>query len=257
IIYLVFASFKTNTEILTHPDRFFPQKFSLENYKIALESSDFYIPLLLKNSLVFTLSRVVIVGAISAMAGFSFAKGNFPLKNVIFVCFSALLFIKLGSVSVYASFEILDFLHIKRSLYALIFLEIFSIPVIDIYLVRSYVKTLPDGILEAAKIDGCSFFGMFVKIALPIIKPILATIFILAFQGSWNAYIGPTIYTATKPEQRTLMVGLMALKSNSGAASNWNLMLAGSTVALLPVLIAYLAANKHFVKGLAAGAVKG
>ncbi len=257
IIYLILASFKTNTEILTHAGNFFPEKFSLENYELALKSSDFYIPTLLKNSLLYTLAHVFIIVFTSSMAGFSFAKGKYPLQKVIFACFSFLLFVKLGGITIYATFEVLNLFHIKRTLWSLLILDAFAIPIVDIYLVKSYVTTLPDGILEAAKIDGCSFFGTFFKIALPIIKPVLATISILAFQGSWNSYIMPTIFTLTRPEQRTIIVGLMALKTNSGAATNWNLMLAGSAVALLPVLVAYLVANKYFVKGLSAGAVKG
>ena len=79
----------------------------------------------------------------------------------------------------------------------------------------------------------------------------------LTFQGSWNDYLMPTIFTITRPEQQTLIVGLMALKSTTGAATNWNLMLAGSVIALLPVLVAYSIGNRYFVSGLASGAVKG
>ena len=92
---------------------------------------------------------------------------------------------------------------------------------------------------------------------MPLLKPILATIAILSFQGSWNDYLLPAIFTTTKPEQRTLIVALVALKNSSGAATNWNLMLAGAVIALFPVLVAYGIGNKYFISGLASGAVKG
>jgi len=87
--------------------------------------------------------------------------------------------------------------------------------------------------------------------------PILATVAMLSFQGSWNEYLMPTIFTVSQPSQQTLIVGLMALKSSSGAATQWNLMLAGSVIALFPVLVAYAFGNRFFISGLSAGAVKG
>ena len=92
---------------------------------------------------------------------------------------------------------------------------------------------------------------------MPLLKPILATVAILSFQGSWNEYLLPTIFTQSVPKQRTLIVGIVALKSSGEAASSWNLMLAGSTLTILPVLIAYAIGNKYFISGLANGAVKG
>lgn len=133
----------------------------------------------------------------------------------------------------------------------------FNVPIVQIYLIKSYIDTLPDEIIEAAKIDGCKFFTTFIHIIAPLLKPVLATIALLIFQLSWNDYIMPTIFTMNRPEQRTLIVGLMALKNSGESASNWALMLAGSCVALIPVLFAYTTANKYFVKGLTAGAVKG
>jgi len=99
--------------------------------------------------------------------------------------------------------------------------------------------------------------GIFGRIIFPLLKPILATIAILTFQGSWNDYLNPLIFTMSKPEQRTLIVGIVQLKSTGEAAASWNLMLAGTTIALIPVLIAYIFANRYFVEGIAAGAVKG
>ena len=137
------------------------------------------------------------------------------------------------------------------------FLGLFSIPVVNIYLIRGFIDALPKELDESARIDGCSFAGTFFRIIMPLLKPVLATIGILTFNTSWNDYITPNIFTATKPEQQTLIVGLMALKNSDGAATNWNLMLAGSVIALIPVLVAYAFGNQYFVSGLASGAVKG
>ena len=127
----------------------------------------------------------------------------------------------------------------------------------NVYLVRSYVNSLPRELDESAEIDGCSFIGIFFKIIAPLLKPIMATIGILAFQSSWNDYLMPMIFTLGAPQQRPLIVGLVALSQSGESAASWNLVLAGATVSLIPVLVAYGFGNRYFVSGLSAGAVKG
>jgi multiple sugar transport system permease protein len=210
------------------------------------------------NSTYYTVLTVIITITISSLSGYVFARGgNFPGSKVIFTVFSSLMFINMGSITIYAVFKVLDIVHLSDSLWGLIVMKVFSIGIVNIYLVRSYIRTLPYSLDEAAKIDGCSFIGIFFKIIGPLLKPIIATISILAFNSSWNDYLMPTLFTISRPEQRPLIVGIMALKNSGNAASNWNLMLAGATVALIPILIAYAFGNKYFVEGLASGAVKG
>ena len=212
---------------------------------------------MLKNSIIYTVVSVAATLFTSAMCGYVFSRGEFPGKKVIFAVFCSLMFINMGSITMYPYFEIIDFLHFEKSLYSLMFIQVFGIPIVNIYLVKGFMNGIPTEIDEAAEIDGCGFVGTFIRIILPMLKPILATIGILAFQASWNNYIMPLIFTMTKPEQQTLIVGVMALKNSDQAASAWNLMLAGSTIALLPVLIVYVISSKYFVQGIAAGAVKG
>ena len=257
LIYIAVSSFKTNSEILAHPENIFPMQPTLDNFKIALTSEDFNLPLMFRNSVLFTLANVIINLFVSSCAGYSFARGNYPFKKVIFVIFSSLMFINIGSITIYALFEILNVVNLSQSLLSLVIIRLFSIPIINIYLVKSYITTLPYELDEAAKIDGCNFINTFFKVIAPLLKPLFATIGLLAFQSSWNEYLMPTIFTLTRPSQRTIIVGVMALKNSGESAANWNLMLAGSTVAIVPVLIAYAFANKYFIKGMVAGAVKG
>ena len=135
IMYTILASFKSNVEILTNPASMFPKNPTLDNYKIALTSESFNVPILLKNSLIYTLACVFANVVISAMAGYTFARGHFRFKKLIFASFSALLFIKLGGISVYPTFEVLSLINLDRSLLALIIVHCFSIPVVNIYLV--------------------------------------------------------------------------------------------------------------------------
>lgn len=257
IIYAVMASFKTNQEILTNPGSIIPVNPTWENYKLIWTADNFNIGRMLINSTYYTLCNVAIAVMLAAMSGYVFARGEFPGKKIIFACFSALMFVKTGGLEVYPKFDILNLIHLNKGLNALIFLNMFSVPVVNMYLVKGFVESLPRELDEAAQIDGCSFIKTLFKIIIPLLKPILATVAILTFQGSWNDYLMPTIFTITQPEQQTLIVGLMALKSTTGAATNWNLMLSGSVIALLPVLVAYTIRNRYFISGLASGAVKG
>lgn len=255
--YTILSSFKTNMEILSRPDKILPVKFTFDNYIEAWKSSNFPVFTLLFNSVWYTLASVVITIVISSMAGYVFARGRFPGKNVIFTVFAALLFVNLGTITMYPNFQVMDFLHLPKSLTTLLFVKCFGIPVANIYLVRGFIRGIPYEIDEAAKVDGCSFQRIFFEIMFPMLMPILATIGMLSFNASWNDYMTPMIWTMTRPEQRTLIVGIVQLKSTGEAASSWNLMLAGTTVALIPVLLAYAFGNKFFVQGITNGAIKG
>lgn len=257
IIYTISGAFKTNSEILAYPERLLPAKPTLDNFKQAWNSNNFNIRQMTWNSTYYTLICVAITLFTASMGGYVFARGDFYGQKAVFTVFSSLMFISLGNITIYPTFEVLDFIGISQSIWGLIITKIFGVGIINIYLVRSYIQTLPKSMDEAAEIDGCSFIGIYFRIIAPLLKPILATIAILAFQSSWNDYLMPTIFTMTRPEQRTLIVGVMALKNSEAAATSWNLMLAGATVSLIPVLIAYSVANKYFVSGLASGAVKG
>ena len=257
IIYVIAASFKTNAEIMAHPEALFPMQPTIDNYKTALGSGDFNIPRMFLNSTYYTVVCVSVVILLASMGGYVFERGEFRGKKTLFIMFSALMFINIGSITIYPLFDVLNIIHLSSSLNGLVVMKIFGINIIQIYLVKGFVSSIPKALDESAEIDGCGFFQTFLYIIFPMLKPIIATIGILAFQGSWNEYLMPTLFTLTRPEQRTLIVGVLALKTSGESASSWNLMLAGTTVALIPVLIAYSFGNKYFVKGIASGAVKG
>lgn len=257
LFYILMSSFKTNSDILAYPAKLITDNMSFDNYIRAWNSPQFQVKYLIGNSLYYTLGSVCIAMFISSMAGYVFSRGNFPGKKIVFGCFTSLMFIQLGGIGIYATFDVLNFVHLPQSLPTLLLIGLFGVPTVNMYLVKGYVDTLPVELNEAAKVDGASFPRTFFTIMLPLLTPIMATIGILAFNGSWNNYLMPTIFTLTRPKQRTLIVGLMALKNSAGAATQWDLMLAGSVITLIPVLCAYICANKYFVQGLAAGAVKG
>ena len=257
VLYVILCSFKSNSEILAYPANIIPKSFTFENYVQAWTSDNFNLGPMLFNSVYYTLAMVVTSLTLSALGGYVFARGRFRGKDFWYKLFTILMFVQLGSITMYPSFQVLEFLGIPRSLPGLIFRNLFGLPAANCWLVASYIRGIPFAVDEAAKIDGCTFAQIFFKIIIYQITPILITIGMSAFNSSWNAYLDPLIWTMTHPEQRPLIVGVMALKSSGEAATSWNLMLAGSTVALLPVLVIYIIGNKYIVKGLSAGAVKG
>lgn len=257
LVYVIMASFKTNAEILTNPSAIFPQHPTFQNYRDVWHSDVFDIKRMLFNSTYYTVFIVLCTLLASAMSGYVFAVGDFRGKKVLITAFSVSLFFSMGSVTIYPLLKILNFIHIPKSLPGLMFIRMFSVSIINVYLVRGYVYSLPNQIIEAAQIDGCGFFGAFFKIIFPLLKPVLATIGILGFQGSWNDYMMPMIFTLSDPRQRPLIVGVIALSKSGEAAASYNLVFAGTVLSLLPVIVAYLVGNKYFVSGISAGAVKG
>lgn len=256
LFYAVMQSLRTNMDIMVRPEQILPSNPTLDNYKEIMTSEEFNVPVLLKNSIIYTVSHTLIAVVISSMAAYVFERGHFRGKKIIFACFSSLMFIKLGGVGIYATLDVINALHLPISLYTLILIALFGVPIYYIYLMMGYIRTLPRALDEAAKIDGASFIGVYWRIILPLMKPIVATIAIMSFKSSWNDYVMPTVFTYTKPEQRTLIVAIMALKNSSGAAVSWHIMFAGTVICLIPVLLIYICLNKYFVSGLTAGAVK-
>lgn len=257
LIYVVLSSFKTNAELMAHPEHLFPQNFTTKNYSDALHSKDFQVGRMLINSIWYSAISVIVRVIMSVVTGYVFARGRFAGKKFFFVLFSSLMFISLGTITIYPQFEILSKIGLNKSLGGLVVLESFGIPVVNMYLVKGFIDALPRELDEAAMIDGCTFTGTLFRVIMPLLKPVMATLCILVFQGSWNNYLMPAIFTMTRPEQQTLIVGIMQLKNASGGAVSWNLMLAATTLAILPVLVVFFFFNKKITDNIISGAIKG
>lgn len=254
VIYTIMGSFKGNLELLTS-NSLFPKRFVLDNYVQAWNMANFEKYTL--NSIF--MSGTIVLGSIftTTIAGYVFERGKFPGKNFLFGMVISSMFVSLGSLTLYPTYMIAKFFHINTSLWGVIIIRIFGLNVTNLFITRSYIKTLSTEIDEAAKVDGCSFFSIFTRIIFPLLKPLIATIAILEFRHSWNDYLMPMVFTLSNKNRMPLIVGVMNLKGSGEAASSWNLMLAGSSIALIPMIIVYLFFNRYFIQGLTAGAVKG
>lgn len=254
VVYTIMGSFKGNMELLTS-NSLFPKKFVLDNYVQAWNMANFEKYTL--NSIF--MSGTIVLGSIftTTVAGYVFERGKFPGKNFLFGMVISSMFVSLGSLTLYPTYMIAKFFHINTSLWGVIIIRVFGLNVTNLFITRSYIKTLSTEIDEAAKVDGCTFFSIFTRIIFPLLKPLIATIAILEFRHSWNDYLMPMVFTLSNKNRMPLIVGVMNLKGSGEAASSWNLMLAGSSIALIPMIIVYLFFNRYFIQGLTAGAVKG
>lgn len=253
VLYVVFGSFKSNAEV-TLGGTIFPSKWVFNNYSIAWGRFNFFRYTF--NSLflaVFTTLGALIV---SSATGYCVARRDFAGKRLLLGAYLATMFISVGAVTLRPLYQLMVDIGLHNSLWGVILIQV-GAQGTNIFLVQRFVKGVPKELDEAATIDGCGFFRIYWQIILPLIKPILGVVGLFSFRMAWNDYILPSVFTMTRPELRPLTVGVVSLRYGDSAAAEWNIMLAGACMSILPMLIIYLFANKQFISGLTVGSVKG
>lgn len=253
IIYTIFGSLKTNAE-LTAGGNFFPKEWKFENYYQAFIQADFVKYTI--NSVILAVSTTLLAVCSCALAGFILARRNFVGKKILLALYTSMMFISLGSVTLYPIYQFLQNVGLNKSMIGLI-IALTGGQAVNVLLVMGFVKGIPKELDEAATIDGCSIYGVFGRIILPVMKPILAVVALFVFRNTWNDYITTMIMTISNSRLQTLTVAVVQLKYSVNAAAEWHIMLAGASIAIIPILIVYLLCNKQFIAGLTAGAVKG
>lgn len=253
VAYALLGSLKTNFE-LTLGGSILPEKWMFSNYVDAFRQGNFGLYTL--NSLIVAGSVTLLALFTSSLAGYVFARRKFPGKKIIETMYMALMFISLGSVTIYPLYMLFNSLGMTKNLSAMT-LVMTGGQAANVFLVSGFIKSVPRELDEAAYIDGCSPFQVFYIMILPMIRPILAVVMLFSFRTAWNDYITPLIMSIGNSKLRTLTVAVVQLKYSANAAAEWHIMLAGASIALVPVLTIYLFTHKQFIAGLAAGAVKG
>ncbi len=255
VLYIILGSFKENQELLLGGSNIFPAKWITQNYVDAWNQANFAV--YTKNSLLLSFGVMIISLVVASMAGYVFSRKHFPGKEVIYGIFTAFMFINVGSVSLRPLYELATQMKINTSLWPVILFSAGGGQATYIFLCRGYVNSVPKELDEAARIDGCSFFQTYSQIIMPMLKPVLATIAILSFRQGWNEYIMPRVFTMTNDSFRPLAVGVNMLKNAGDGAAAWNIMFAGATIAIIPILVVFICFSRYFMGGLTAGAVKG
>lgn len=242
-LMMILSSFKTNLEVLRVPPTFFPERFTLENYRVLLQ--DPRLPLLrfYGNSAFVAVFNVTSTVFTSALIGYLFAKYEFRGKRILFGWFLALMMIP-SQITMIPSFLILSKLGLINSLWGLVIFS--AVDAFGIFLMRQFCETLPSELLDAARIDGASEWQIFTRIVLSQLKPVLATLGILNFMGSWNAYLWPMI-VLQKVEVRTLPVILTWY--NSAHTGQGALVMAATVLIMVPILLVFVNFQRWIVRG--------
>ncbi len=248
-VWMVLTSFKYEAEIVSFPPTLFPDSFTLESYLNIWKSIPFVRFFI--NTVVFALGVTILSVLLDSMAAYAFARIKFPGKKYLFILVLATLMVPF-QVTLIPVFKILFNLGWLDTFLALIIPRASN--AFGIFLLRQFFINIPDALEDAARIDGCSEFRIYWNIILPLSKPALATLAIFHFMYNWNDFLWPLVMTSSS-SMRTLPVGLALFMGEH--VIEYGLLTAGATLALLPIVIAYLFAQRFFIKGIALTGLKG
>ncbi|WP_430534494.1 carbohydrate ABC transporter permease [Listeria rocourtiae] len=246
-IWMVLSSVKTDAEILQIPPTIWPETFTWDNFKNLFTELNFGV--YLRNTLVIVLFSFIGL-FLNAMAGYGFAKFKFRGKNQLFYMVLATMMIP-GQVTMIPVYLILNMFHLTNTMTGIILPGL--VGAFGIFLFRQFMSTIPDELMEAARLDGASEFFIFWKIILPISRPVLAVQGILTFIAGWNSFLWPLII-ANDEKYYTLSVGLSLLKGQY--ASNYALQMAGSTFMVIPIILIFMMFQKYILKGFNVSGLK-
>ncbi len=227
---------------------FTSEEFNLKNYIRVFRNFNILNNFI--NSLTVTGLACIFNNLISSMAAYGFAKKKFPFREQLFFLYITTLMIP-GQVTLIPVFIIMKNLGMLNT-YPALFLPIVN--AFGVFLVRQFLIHIPDELLEAAKIDGCKDRRIFLGIVIPLLKPVLISLTIFTFITSWNDFLWPLVVT-TKPNMKTLTLAIAALKGSY--ATNYGLLMAGSTLAFLPPFLIYIFLQRQFIEGIALSGIKG
>ena len=245
--WMLLSSFKDAREVLS--PAILPSRFTLASYVEVLTRTAF--PRWFLNSLIVAVLNTASVLFFCALVGYVLARMRFPGKNVIFIAILSTLMVPTEMLVIpwfvmSAQFGWVD------TYWGLLFPGL--IPGFGVFLMRQFFLTLPRDLFDAGRIDGVSEFGLFLRIGLPLVGPGLAALGIFAFIGNWNAFLWPLI-VAQSASMRTVPVGIALFSGEAGSA--WHLIMATSSLAIIPVLIVFVIFQRQIIEGVVLTGVKG
>jgi len=250
-VWMIATSFKTAAEI--YQPNFFPTQLHFENYREVVFNTEF--PIWYLNSFIVATISTASVVFFDSLAGFVFAKYDFLGKNIIFILIlstlmvpTEMLIIPWYIMSVKGSFGVTW----VDTYWGIAFPGV--ITAAGIFLMRQFMNAVPDELLDSARIDGVSEFGLFWRISLPLSLPAVAALAIFNFLGNWNAFLWPLIVTSTR-QMMTLPVGLLFFSNE--ASADWHLIMTGATLSVVPLLTIFVLFQRHIIQGIALTGLKG
>jgi multiple sugar transport system permease protein len=249
--WMILSSFMTAKEVIARPLTWFPSSLRYQNYEAlanAVPLGRMYI-----NSAIVTTLTALGVLTTSALAGYGFAKFQFPGRDALFLLVLATMMIPFFVVMIPVFYLISKF-HWINSYQGLIVPNI--VTGFGIFLMRQYMLSLPDEVLDAARVDGASEFQIYWRIVIPLSTPVIGALGILAIVYQWNNFLWPLI-VARDANMWTIPVGLNSLRVYASSADVINMQMAGAALAIVPVVIVFLLLQRFFVSGIALTGMKG
>lgn len=252
--WMIYNAFKDPALIFEHPIKLFSFDLTFDSFA-SIFTGDNGSMLLgsFANSLIISVSFTLGTLFTSSLAAYAFAKLHFIGKKYLFGMFIATLMLP-GQVTMLPLFVIFADIGWTDTFLPLIIPGV-MVNTYGVFMLRQFIVSIPNEILEAGEVDGCGYFRRYWNIVLPLLKPALITLGLFSFIGSWNNYFGQLIYLSS-PENMTISLFIAGLRDQSSSAIQWGQILAASVISIVPISIVYLKCQKYFVQGIATTGIK-
>lgn len=250
IAWMICTALKSAPEIAMYPPKLLPEKPMFENFVIAWGKAPFTKYTI--NTLIIVFFSIIGNVFVNSFVSYGFAKVDFAGKNILFTCILATMMIPgfITLVPTYVSFSKLHWVNTYLPLIVPAFLG----NAFHIFMMRQFYMTIPIELTEAARIDGAGHFYIWGKLMMPLVKPVMATIALIAFKGSWSDFQGPLLYLSDR-NMYTLQLGLQVFKGQG--FTEWNYLMAVSFLSMIPILILFFCFQNYFIEGMnVGGAIK-
>jgi multiple sugar transport system permease protein len=264
-VWMAVTSLKTSQEVAAYPTQWLPSSWQLSNYSAAMQAAPF--DLYFRNSLIIAIGHVAINLLLASLAGYALARYRFRGRQLVFFGFVAMLMIPTYT-KIVPQFLIVKLMPLFGgndifgqggsgwidTWWALIIPG--AVTPFAVFLFRQFYLSIPHELEEAARIDGLGEWRIWGRIASPLVKPAFVTVALLTFQESFNNFLWPLLVT-THDDMRVIQVGLTVLKqAGESGGTQWNLLMAGTTLSSLPMIVLFLLTQRYFVRGLATTGLK-
>lgn len=247
--WMISTSLKSRGALMSIPIEWIPKNPSFDSYKKLFSKFAFFRTV--GNSLFISVTYTVVTLLSASMAAFAFAKISFKKADLLLKIFLSTMMIP-TQVTIIPLFVVMNKMSLINTYSSVLLPSIFR--PFAMFLLVQQMRTIPDDYLDAAGIDGASLFGMYFKVALPLCAPTLATLSVTTFMESWNDYLWPLLML-TDQAKMTLPIALSTI--NGQYTTEYNVLMAGSLVSMIPIVIIYIFAQKYFKNGMMAGGIKG
>lgn len=245
------SSLKSEAGFIDEGLSFIPKELNWQNYVQAWTGASFGTYFI--NTVIITISTVVVTLLLTSMAGYALARTSFPGKRIFLVVIVITFFLPRG-YTIIPVYDLITHLHLLDTLWSVVLVQVAAGMVFNTFLFMGYFTSVAKELEEAARVDGAGFNRIYWNVMLPLARPMLATLGLFTFISSWNDFLTPLVFTLGQPNLRTLAVGLYAFVSQT--STDWTALCAGSIISVAPIVLVFVFAQRHIIDAVA-GAVKG